>query len=183
VLATLLTIDAMFGLARSTWIHPDPPGGESQLGGAHINHGDMAAAARKLREVTQPGDRVFAYGPAGRLLYEAQRATATPPFTNFFLNLRRAAILDLPPDIRANLEKVQRSITKRSCRRLREHPAALVVCDGADWSGGPGLSDAAEVCKELAYAQPPEYVEVGRYGCWRVFARDIDHGQADGGRL
>jgi hypothetical protein len=47
-----------------------------------------------------------------------------------------------------------------------------VICDGAAWgTGQPGLVDATEVCKQLAYVAPPDYVEVGRFGCWRVHAR------------
>jgi hypothetical protein len=47
----------------------------------------------------------------------------------------------------------------------------VVVCDAAYWSDGPGLSDATEVCPQLAYVKPPDYVEVGKYGCWHVHAR------------
>jgi hypothetical protein len=131
----------------------------------------MTAAARKVAEVTRPDDRVFAYGPAPRLLYEAKRRPAVPPFVNFFFNVRRAAMIPLEDDQRAALARIERGIARRSCSRLREPPAAVVVCDGADFSGGPGLADAIEVCPELGYVKSPAFEAVGTYGCWTVYAR------------
>ena len=170
-LLLVMVADASRELARSSWIDPDPPTATSQLGAPHVNHGDLGAAAARLAAITRPDDRVFAYGPAARLLYEAKRMTAVPPFANFFLNLRAAAIIELSPDQRAMLEDVQKRIAHRSCPRLRDPPAAVVVCDRADWSGGPGLDDARAICPELAYVAPPAYTEVGVFGCWHLWAR------------
>jgi hypothetical protein len=167
----LLVGDAARGLAGSTWITPDKPTARSQLGAPHVNHADLHAAAKAVAAVTRPGDRVFAYGPAGRVLYAARRRPAVAPFNNFFFNVNRAAIVELTPAQRENLAYLQREIAARACPRLREPPAAVVVCDGADFSGGPGLADAIEVCPELAYVRSPAFVEVGVHGCWRVFAR------------
>jgi hypothetical protein len=167
----LLVGDLSYQLATGYWIDPDPPAATAQLGAPHVNFGDMAGAAAKVAEITRDDDRVFAYGPAARLLYEAQRLPAVPPFANFFLNVNKAAVIPLTDDQRATLEDVQRRIAHRACPRLREMPAAVVVCDGADWSGGPGLADAREICPQLAYVTPPTYVEVGVYGCWHVLAR------------
>jgi hypothetical protein len=171
IVMALLVGDAARELSRSWWIHPDKPTARSQLGGPHINHADLNAAGRDVAAVTRPDDRVFAYGPAGLVLYSARRRPAVAPFNNFFFNVNRAAIVELTPKQRADLAYLQREIAAASCPRLREPPAAVVVCDGADFSGGPGLSDAAEVCPELAYVKAPAFVEVGAHGCWHVYAR------------
>lgn len=171
IVLALVVTDAARGLVTSTWIDPQPPTGRSQLGAPHIAHGDLFAAGRKIASFTRPSDRVFAYGPAGRLLLKAERAPAVPPFNNFFFNVHRAALIALTEDQRAALDRVQREIAARSCPRLADPPAAVAVCDGADFSGGPGLTDAREVCPILAYVALPTYVEVGIYGCWHVYAR------------
>ncbi len=168
LLALALVADATYGLATSTWIDPDPPTPTSQLGAAHVNHGDMAAAAAKLAEITVPDDRVLAYGPAGRLLFEAKRRPAIPPFNNFFFDLRRAAVIDLSADQQELIDEVQHGIARRSCPRLRAHPAAVAICDGADWEGPSGLADILDVCPNASYLQ--SYVTVGVFGCWHVLA-------------
>jgi hypothetical protein len=167
----LLVGDAARELAHSWWIAPDKVTARSQLGAPHINHADLHAAASDVAAVTRPDDRVFAYGPAGLVLYAAKRRPAVPPFNNFFFNVNRAAIVELTPGQRADLAYIQREVAAHACPRLRDPPAAVVVCDGADFSGGPGLSDATEVCPELAYVSPPLFTEVGHHGCWRIFAR------------
>ena len=168
-LVAALGIDAMYGLATSSWIDPDPPTATSQLGAPHVDHADMAAAAAKVAEITKPSDRVLAYGPAGRLLYLAGRRPAIAPFTNFFFDLKRAVVIDLAPDRRELVDDVQSQIAARSCPRLRVAPAAAVVCNGADWAGPDGIADVIDICPNAAYLR--DYTLVGVYGCWHVLAR------------
>ena len=169
-LTALLVTDAMVELATSTWIDPDPPSETSQLGAPHVNHGDLTAAGHKLAEITKPGDRVFAMGPAGRLLYTAKRGPAVPPFNNFFLNVKRASVIELSADQRADLDELQTMIASRSCRFLNQRPAAIALCDWAAWSSGSAFGDATEVCPQLHYIYA-DYDRVGVYGCWALFKR------------
>jgi hypothetical protein len=171
IVALLVVADATSELARSWWIDPEVPSAVRQWGAPHDNNADLFAAARTVARITEADDRVFAYGPAAKILFEARRRPAVPPFINYLLNIRRATKIELTPALRADLDALQRSIAHRACPRLTQHPAAVVVCDGAYWSDGPGLSDAMEVCPQLAYVKPPEYREVATYGCWHVHAR------------
>jgi hypothetical protein len=171
-LALLLVVDAAHELATSSWIDPHPVTLASQLGEPHVNHADMMAAAKKLTEITGPEDRVLAYGPAGRVLFEAKRRSAVPPFNNFFLNLTSAVSAELTPDQREHLAKIQRGIARRSCKRVDKPPAAALLCDWAAWSSGSPWADLKEVCPKLDYLQEPLYTLVGKYGCWSVLKRN-----------
>lgn len=171
VVMLLLVGDATRELAGSTWIDPVKVTPKSQLGAAHVNHADLTAAGRKLAQYTRADDRVLAFGPAGRLLYEAQRHSMIPPFTNFFFNVRRAAIVELTSDQRANLEDIQGEIARRSCPALRQAPPAVVLCEGADWSSGSALADIREICPDVTYVTSDRYAEVGVYGCWHIHVR------------
>jgi hypothetical protein len=169
-LMALVVVDATYQLTQSTWMDPDPPNELSQLGAAHVNHADLTLAGRRIAELSKPGDRVFAMGPAGRLLYTAKRRPAVPPFNNFFLNVKRASVIELSPDRRADLDELQGMIATRSCPLLKERPAVLALCDWAAWSGGPALADVLEVCPQLNYIYS-EYAEAGVIGCWRLYTR------------
>jgi hypothetical protein len=171
ILLVLVVADATRELAHSWWIDPEIPTPTQQWGAPHDNNADLFAAAHTVATLTRPDDRVFAYGPAGKLLFEARRRSAVPPFNNFLLNIRRALKIEVSSAQRAAIDALQKEIARRSCPRLRDRPAAVVVCDGAYWSDGPGLSDAAEVCPQLAYVKPPDYVEVATIGCWHIHAR------------
>lgn len=167
----LVAGDGTHELVHSWWIDPDVPSSTRQWGAPHDNNADLFATAHTLAEITGPDDRVFAYGPAGKILFEAKRKSAVPPFSNFLLNIRRATKIELSRALHADIDALQKSIAHRACPRLLDRPAAVVVCDGAYWSDGPGLGDAIEVCPQLAYVKLPDYVEVATHGCWHIHAR------------
>ena len=54
-------------------------------------------------------------------------------------------------------------------RACAERPAAMVFCDGAEWSGGPGIDDASEVCPEIRPMVRNEYHLAQTAGCWHVY--------------
>jgi hypothetical protein len=131
----------------------------------------MQAAAAMIAKYTKARERVLVYGPAGRVLYEAKRKPLVPPFNNFFLNVRKAVVIPLTPDQEANLDEIQRRIAELSCPRLERHPIAIAMCDWAAWSGGVAEHDVHQVCPRFEYLRYPEYSEVGKWGCWRVWIR------------
>ncbi len=167
----LLGVHAVAGMRGSPWLQEGGHDETEMEGQPHGNFPPMLEAAAYLRAHTAPHDRVFTYGPAPQVLYSAGRATAVPEFNNYFFNIRRATTAVLTPSQKATLDQLQREIAADACPRLRKHPAAMVFCDGAEWSGGSGLDAAAEICPEIKPMVAADYRLAKSAGCWQVYLR------------
>jgi hypothetical protein len=172
VAIAVVGVHAVSGLRASPWLHEGGHDEHEADRQPHTNYPAMLDVARYLREHTGPRDRVFTYGPAPQVLFSAARATAVPEFDNYFFNVRRATTAELSPDERRSLDRLQARVAADACPRLARRPAAMVFCDGATWSRGPGVTDAAEVCPELRTIVDKEYRLAMSAGCWQVYLRN-----------
>jgi hypothetical protein len=140
---------------------------------AVLDYPSLRDVARFLDAHTSPGDRIFTYGNAPEILFKAERADAVPEFDSYFFNIRRAtntAMLD--PGERRSLDTLQAVVQADACPRLRRRPAAMIFCDGAEWSWGPGIDNASEICPEIRPMVSNEYTLAHSVGCWHVYLRN-----------
>jgi hypothetical protein len=162
---------AVAGMRGSPWLHPNGHDEHEQEGQPHGDFPAMLETARYLRAHTAEHDRVFAFGPAPQVLFSAGRATAVPEFDNYFFNIHRATTASLSPSERVTLDRLQADVAATACPRIRERPAAMIFCDGAEWSGGSGIEAASEVCPEIRTLVQSDYQLGKSAGCWRVYLR------------
>jgi hypothetical protein len=174
VAVALVGARAVSGLRNGPWLHP-PDWDEHTVGGLPIlDYPSLHSVAQFLRTHTKPHDRIFTYGGAPEILYKAERADAVPEFNNYFFNIRRATTPVLDPAERRSLDELQAVVAADACPRLRQRPAAMVFCNGAEWSGGPGIDDASEICPEIRPMVHSEYRLAHTAGCWQVYLRGVN---------
>jgi hypothetical protein len=172
VALAVVGVHAVSGLRAGPWLNP-PSWDENTDGGMPcLNYPALRSVARFLHSHTKDGDRIFTYGAAPEILFKAERAEAVPEFDSYFFNIRRATTTALTPSETRALDKLQATVAADACPRLRQRPAAMVFCDGAEWSGGPGIDDASEVCPEIRPMVRNEYHLVQTAGCWHVYLRN-----------
>jgi hypothetical protein len=171
IAVALIGARGVAGLRAGPWLHPLPHEPDSTSRAPHENYAAMGDVARFLKARTGPHERIFTYGPAPDLLLKAERALAVPEFNNYFFNVRRATTVPLSASERRSLDRLQAAIADDACPRLKHPPAAMVFCDAAAWSGGPGVDDASEVCPEIRDMLRTGYKLEKTAGCWRVYVR------------
>jgi hypothetical protein len=164
---------AVGGLRNGPWLHPpDWDANTKGPGMAVLDYPSLRDVARFLDAHTKPGDRIFTYGNAPEILFKAERPDAVPEFDSYFFNIRRATTGTLDPAQRRSLDTLQAAVQADACPRLRRRPAAMIFCDGAEWSWGPGIDHASEICPEIRPMVSKEYRLSHSVGCWRVYLRN-----------